>query len=407
VTVAETSKAGLSDLSDGSVRRYDFDWLRVLAVLLLFPFHTGRVFDTFGDWYVRNLETSDAITLFQAYVWRWHMPLLFVLAGAASWYALGKRRAGQYAWERVKRLLVPLIFGLLVIVPPQSWLGLRSHSVADPSFWAWYPNFFSFHAADPDGYRLGGFTLAHLWFILFLFVFAVVALPLMVGLRRPGGSRVIEPLARVSSVPGVILLAAVPWWLTVNLIDYPNPVYFLIVFLTGYVLLSDPRFGQAIDRHRHVALLLGPIAFLPLAYWETYGWPDWMSRELIDLATTYAEGFAPWFFLIAILGYGRHLLNRSGRVLNYLSEASYPYYILHQTLIVAIAFFVVRWDTSLGVKYVAILIGAGAATAVLYELIVKRTRITRALFGMRAKPASTPERSASGDSALASRPEGR
>jgi hypothetical protein len=88
--------------------------------------------------------------------------------------------------------------------------------VADPSFWEWYPNFFSFHAADPDGYRLGGFTLAHLWFILFLFVFAVVALPLMAGLRRPGGSRVIEPLARVSSVPGVILIAAVPWWLTVN-----------------------------------------------------------------------------------------------------------------------------------------------------------------------------------------------
>jgi peptidoglycan/LPS O-acetylase OafA/YrhL len=144
-----------------------------------------------------------------------------------------------------------------------------------------------------------------------------------------------------------------------------------------------------------------------VAYWETYGWPDWMSQGLIDLATTYAEGFAPWFFLIAILGYGRRLLNRSGRVLSYLSEASYPYYILHQTLIVAIAFFVVRWDTSLGVKYVAILIGAGAATAVLYELIVKRTRITRALFGMRAKAASTPERSASQDSALASRPEGR
>ena len=111
-------------------RRADIAWLRILAVLLLFPFHTARVFDIWEEFYVKNDQLSTALTYFIAFMEPWHMPLLFLLAGAASWFALGRRSGGRYAGERAKRLLVPFIFGLLVLIPPQSYLGLLSHRAA-------------------------------------------------------------------------------------------------------------------------------------------------------------------------------------------------------------------------------------------------------------------------------------
>ena len=177
-------------------RRYDIDWLRVLAVLLLFPFHTARIFDTFGLWYVKNDTLSEALTYFIAFVHPWHMPLLFLLAGSSTWFALGFRSAGQYTKERFIRLLIPFIFGVLVIVPPQSYLGLLGHTGYSGSFFEWYPNFFSINTSDMDGYFLGGFTPAHLWFIAFLFIFSLLALPLFLYLRRrDSGKRLMGWLA--------------------------------------------------------------------------------------------------------------------------------------------------------------------------------------------------------------------
>ena len=99
-------------------RRYDLDWLRILAVLLLIPFHTARLFDFWEPNYVKNAELSAGLTYQIAFIGPWHMPLLFLLAGAATWYALDFRSDGDYVRERFKRLLVPLAFGVLVIVPP-------------------------------------------------------------------------------------------------------------------------------------------------------------------------------------------------------------------------------------------------------------------------------------------------
>jgi fucose 4-O-acetylase-like acetyltransferase len=95
------------------------DWLRILAVLLLFPFHTLRVFNS-EPFYVKASTLSSAADWVISFTGVWHMPLLFFLAGCSTYFALRKRTAGQYALERVKRLLVPLIFGIFVLVPPQT-----------------------------------------------------------------------------------------------------------------------------------------------------------------------------------------------------------------------------------------------------------------------------------------------
>ena len=240
-----------------STRRYDIDWLRVLATLLLFYFHAAKIFYQWSPFYILNDPLSRPLSYVSLFIEHWHMPLFFVLAGAASWFALGRRTAGQYLLERVKRLLVPYLFGLLVIVPPQLYFALRHHrpDYAEP-YWQFYPRFF-----DPD-YTGGKFDMGHLWFILFLFVFSALALPLFLALKRDGGRRLVGRLAGSFSKPGMILLLALPIMLLNAVpLGYPNPVYFLIYFLYGYILIADERFAQAIDRHKLVALILGVVIY--------------------------------------------------------------------------------------------------------------------------------------------------
>ena len=364
-------------------RRYDIDWLRVLAVLLLFPFHTARIFDTHSNWYVKNALLSEALTYFIFYLHPWHMALLFLLAGASTWFALGFRSGGQYVKERFIRLLIPLIFGLLVIVPPQSYFGLLSHTGFSGTYLEWYPNYFSLNPADMDGYFLGGFALGHLWFILFLFLFSLLALPLFLFLRRHDfGKRLVGWLAAFCSYPGMIFLLAIPLYAVYRLIDfYPSPLYFITVFIYGFLLVADSRFEVAIDRHKAVALVLGPVLWLFVAYFQVFGgFPRVLPSWIIDV---YVNGFAAWFFLIAILGYGRQFLNFTNRFLKYNAESSYPVYILHQTVIVIVGYYVAQWTLGIAIKYAAILTIATGVTFIVYDLVVKRTNITRFLFGMR------------------------
>ena len=228
-------------------RRWDIDWLRVLAVLLLFPFHTARIFDVWGTWYVKNDQLSDALTYLVGYMNPWHMPLFFLLAGASTWFALRFRSGGKYAVERVKRLLLPFLFGLLVLVPPQTYFGLRNHSNYSESFLQYYPRFFEMIPADMDGYFLGGFTLAHLWFIIYLFIISLVALPLFLLLNRKSGQRLVGWLAAFCSLPGTIFLLAVPIIVMGSITDFnPDPFYYLTLFILGYILMADARFGEAI-----------------------------------------------------------------------------------------------------------------------------------------------------------------
>ncbi len=375
-------------------RRWDIDWLRVLAVLLLFPFHVARIFNNYEPFYVKNAEWSDALTYFISIVHPWHMPLLFLLAGTSTWFALSFRSGGQYTKERFIRLLIPFIFGLLVIVPPQSYVGLISHSDYSGSFLEWYPSFFSIQGDDMDGYFLGGFTPAHLWFIALLFIFSLVALPLFLYLRRrDSGKRLIGGLAAFCSLPGGLFLLGVVPYVMYRLIDFkPNPLYFITYFILGYILFADARFEKSIDRHKVIALVLGPVLWLFVVYYlMMVGLPEGLPSWSVEVIRAYDQGIVPWFSLIAILGYGRLFLSFSNRFLRYTAEASYPAYILHQTVIVIIGFYVVQWQSSVLVKYATILVAALIITTLIYGLIVKRANVTRFLFGMRLKKKQVEE----------------
>ena len=370
-------------------RLYYIDWLRLVAVFLLFFFHTARIFDPWENFYVHNDHVSPVLSyLFIQSIGPWQMSLFFLLAGASTYYALRKRSGGEYTRERFKRLLIPFVFGVLVLIPPQSYLGLLNHSDYAKSFLAWFPNFFTLKFEDVDGYFLGGHTWGHLWFILHLFVYSLLALPLFLYLNGESGQRWVSRIAGVFTKPGLIFLFPL---LPVLMNEFPevaggNPLFYIAFFVCGFIIMADLRFMDTMDKHRLILLLSGILPFAGvLTTSATSSWPTGMPEWADTLIDGYMDGFVPWYVILAMLAYGRQLLNFSNRFLRYFAEGAYPLYILHQTVIVIIGYFVVQWDFAAAAKYALIVALALAGNVLTYAVLVKRTNVTRFLFGMKPK----------------------
>jgi peptidoglycan/LPS O-acetylase OafA/YrhL len=373
-----------------NIRRHDIDWLRIIAVLLLFPYHVARIFNLDEEFYVKSATLSRGLSYFVEYLGPWHMPLLFFLAGASTWFALSHRNGAAYVGERFKRLLIPFIFGLIVLIPPQSYLGMAWHGGEPGSFFNWLPTFFHLDPVDLDGYFAGGLTFGHLWFIFHLFLYSLVFLPIVLFLKRGFGRKIVGLLARAAGKPLVILafgLVMLPGLLIPELAG-GNPILLGGIFLLGYMLVMDARFEKAVDKHKLAALILGPVACVAVAHLDVNnvalsGWAG-------DLYEIYVAVLIPWFFIVACLGYGRRLLAKGGALLKYAAPASYPVYLLHQTVIVAVGFGILKAGLGVPASFLAIMLGSLVVCLAGYEL-VRRVNVLRVLFGMKwisRKPAT-------------------
>src|SRR5689334_9677080 len=200
-----------------SERRHDLDWLRVFGVLLLIPFHVALIFvlQPYTIMYIKDTVNSPALASLTGFIHMWHMPMLFMISGASTYYALGFRSAGQYVRERFQRLFIPLAFGILTYVP--FTIYLQHSKTLSPQ--AGYLHFFNLDFAHIDG-MTGTFTPAHLWFILYLFVFSLIGLPLFTTLSSERGRAALETIGKLMRNPiglfalGILLtLAAATGWI--------------------------------------------------------------------------------------------------------------------------------------------------------------------------------------------------
>ena len=364
-------------------RRFDIDWLRVLAILTVFFFHCSRFFnDEF--WHVENSVKSFAATVFVIVVSQWIMPLFFILSAISAYYALGRRTNGQYIRERLRRLVVPLIFGIFVLSPPQIYLERHTHGQFDGSFLEFLPHYF-------DGfYGFGGnfaWMGVHLWYLLLLFVFSLLTLPVFRIMRK---ENFISRTTAFFMRPGFLFLLAIPIALMEILLSL-DPEGFgkgswggwaffslLLLFVIGYYVASDERSRQAIEKQRFFSLALGVVLTVIGFYLLTHGYEEDLKYFLLTL-----RAFNTWSWLLAILGFGsRYLSFTSGR-LKYLNEAELPFYILHQPVILIIGFFIVQWNAGILTKYAVIAACSFAVIMALYEILVRRIRVLRFLFGMK------------------------
>jgi glucans biosynthesis protein C len=370
-------------------RRYDIDWLRIAAVLLLIPFHSARVFDIGEAFYAKNDALSVTLSRFITFVAPWHMSLLFFLAGAASWFALGFRSGGRYVGERARRLLVPFVFGLVVLIPPQGYAGMLTNSSRDQSFWGEYGYFWT-HFTDLKGYD-GTWTPGHLWFILFLFVYSLLGVGLFLWLRRGSGRRLIGAFAAACRVPGVLILIPSVLLLLCNALPLDdlsgqNPVGYFVLIVLGFIVVSDERLDRAVARHWPYVLVLGVAGMaLRAGLWpatEEYSdlsWPDIVVNGIV-------YQFGVWMMIVGLLGLFDRVANRRGRLYGYAVEAAYPFYILHQTVIVLFAYVIVGLGLGIPLAYAVVACGSLVITLVVYDLAVRRWGPVRFLFGMKPRP---------------------
>jgi len=367
-----------------SERRYDLDWLRVLGVLLLIPFHVALifVFDPFTIMYIRDSVNSRMAEV-TGFIHMWHMPMLFMVSGAATYFALGFRSAGEYVRERLLRLLIPLIFGLLTYVPFTVYI---QHSDI-LSLQEGYAGFFRIDLEHLDGMN-GAFTPAHLWFILYLFVFSLAGLPIFQWLRSERGRGTIERLGTARQSPLSLIVLGIPLTLAAatGILGDMNPLYYFLVFSYGFVLAGDARFQAAMDKIVWVALLYGVFAaainiVMPIRNYAEWT-PQWMA-----LGLNYQMG--RWLLTLAAMGLGHRFLNRTSKFLRYASEAAMPFYLLHMTLSVVTGYFVIQLDEPVAIKYTLIVLVATGLTFAACE-VVRRWNVTRRLFGMKPVKKNMP-----------------
>jgi surface polysaccharide O-acyltransferase-like enzyme len=355
-------------------RRYDVDWLRVIAVFSVIALHSAVIF-SFGQFIVQHTQHTVTVDTLVIFFSIWVIPLLFVLAGAATKFSLDRRTPKAYSSERVKRLLLPFVIWFLVPLVAANIFG-----------WD-----FLFQLPGNPRFAIGHWYVVvgtgHLWFIIYLFLFSLIALPLFIFLRKPAGVRFISWLAHLCEKPGVIFLLAIP------LLGIPSAendnnllkLFYLFYFIYGFIIFSDARFGRAIDKQAWYALGAGVVLLVLFVYMDETK----TQNAFYNSVSGILDVFSRWIWVIAFLGLGHRFLNWTNRVLHYLSEAIYPLYILHYLILGLIGYYIAGLSWPVELKYLTILSLTVAATLLAYEFLVKRTNVTRFLFGMKPKKALT------------------
>lgn len=373
-------------------RLHYIDWLRVLAMISIFLFHCDRFFN-FGDFHVKNDVTSLLSSLHIAFFDQWMMPLFFIISGAAAYHALRFRTAGRFVTERILRIFLPFaILGLFVTSPPQIYLDRLTHSQFTGTFFEFFPHYF-------DGFVEFGGNFAwhgmHLWYLLYLFLFSLIALPLFLP-RKKTGKSLISGLATSFENPMALLLLFLPLAAIDILIDALGMGFsrgtggwsflsYLPLFIYGYLIFSNTRIQETISKYSTITLIIAVVLSIyglgmrfGVKSSLTFGTPFY-------ILTMCVRGLRAWCWIIAILGFGKRCLNFNNPFLGYANEAVLPFYILHQLIILIIGFFIVRWNLGILWKYLIIVISSFAAIMVIYQLLIKRINILRFLFGMRLR----------------------
>ena len=370
------------------------DWVRILAFGLLVLYHVGMYYVSW-DFHIKSPHAGSAIEPLMRLTNPWRMDLLFLVSGAAtSFMVLRDGASGLLLRSRAKRLLIPLLFGMLVVVPPQTWLEVMQKHQYTGSYGDFMALYLAGHKGfcDAAGKCLLLPTWNHLWFLPYLFLYTVL---LWLGLRR--WPAMLERLGTLiaQALQGFGLLAWPTLYLALTLLllrksfpqnysvwgDWFSHSQYLAVFLLGAVLARSPDLWRQMVQWRWPALALA------LAAWLTLVQAPWLAREAqlpMRSIGPWAYSVQQWCAIVAALGFAQVYLNRDSPARRYLTEAVFPVYIVHQTLILLLAHSFAPLALN-PVLEAALLVGLTFALSLSAFEMVRRARWSRPLFGLAAK----------------------
>jgi hypothetical protein len=330
------------------------------------------IFNTYGEPFYVFSAPVKAFSEFTVLVYPWWMTLLFTVAGISSSYALKRRNGKEYVKERVFKILIPLLFGIVIIIPVQSYIADVFHNGYVGGYFEHYAVFFT-KVTDLTGYD-GGFTPAHTWFMVYLFVISMVSLPIMQWYNR-----------RNKKIDGnkITMLMLLPMFMVILLM---TPILepggksvgeALACFLIGFFLLSLDEVQDKLVKYR-MPLAVSWIALMAL-------------RSLMNLSNIghglvwdIEQRILTWIGILAILGIGKRYLNFNNKFTQYFSLAAFPIYFFHQSVLVVVAFYVLKLTDIILIQFTSILIMSFIGTLLCYELF-RRFSVTCFMFGIKNK----------------------
>jgi hypothetical protein len=385
-------------------RRLELDWLRVAAFGLLILYHIGMFYVTW-DFHVKSPRASDTIEPLMLLVNPWRLDLLFLISGCATAFFLkpGEAGLGRTLRSRSARLLIPLVFGMLVIVPPQSYYQVvetLGYSGGLPAFWDRYLH--ADHSFCKDGKCLILPTWNHLWFVAYLWVYTMV-LAALIWVAPDVLVRARDALRRALDGAGLVV---VPWLLLAALRilmvsrfpsthalvdDWFNHATYLVAFLMGYVISEHlPSWERLVRwRWRSLAAALLSYGLLRLYFSSYFDFIPEMAWLRMLQRIVYAG--SQWAAIMAALGWARALCvgRADSRVRRYLTDGVFCFYIVHQTAIIVTAHNLAGLALPLPLEAALVVVGTLACCFLSYE-VARRVSWLRPLFGIPARVAAKP-----------------
>lgn len=380
--------------SDVRGRHYGLDWLRIAAFALLILYHIGMVFAPW-HWVIDTQRSYPALIPPMALLTPWRLSLLFAVSGYAS-RMLFVRSAGEGAFVRSRnlRLLVPLAFGMVVLVPIEMYIQVATRGYPY-GYWTFWTR---------DYWRVGQFygrefpSWEHLWFVVYLWAYTMVTMGLSRIGRLPGadparwigrGLRILWAPLTVMGFLRLALLFTVPEQQGL-FTDWPGHVIYYPMFLFGFTLAAQPRLWDAIERNWRLAALAAAVSGAWIVAAEMTWQGDAIPPHWGIAAERGADVVMGWTMTLVLFRLAERFWNRDHRWRRTLGEAVFPFYLVHHAAIVFFA-----WETlPLGLDpwtEFAILLGATAATCVVFYLVGSRIRWLRPFIGLRAaEPAIQP-----------------
>ena len=373
-----------------SPRRADLDWLRVLAFGLLIFYHAGMAWSGW-NWHVTGPDSLEGLREVMRFLNRWRMPLIFLVSGAAIMLALGDRTPGAFVRDRLKRLLLPLVFGMVVIVPPQVYLERLYRGQFTGSFLQWLPHAF-------DGvYPEGNMSWHHLWFVAYVLVLTLVLLPVFLWARSASGRAAVARAGRITARFGLqwlmtlplaastLWLAPVSWNVNGLVGDWHGLVSYGALLLYGAFIFGSSDLLAALQRQRFLSLAVGLLAYAILytGFFAGTVRPTIPSEVRPLFALLSAINVMAWLF--AIVGFAHFHLTRRPAFLAEATEAVYPFYLLHQTVTVIAVYGLLKFDVPPVAGFFAAVLLTFLGTALIYVGLVRPLWFLRPLFGMKAR----------------------
>jgi len=369
------------------MRRYELDWLRVFVFALLIFYHVGMFFVPWG-FHIKNNTVYEWLVYPMLFLNQWRLPILFVISGMGTYYALSKRNGFQFAWERIRRLGLPLAVGMLLVVPPQVYIERLAKKQFEGSYFFDYWPSEAFIGVYPEG----NLSWHHLWFLPYLLIFSLLLIPLFLFIRKHPQNKLTRLARNLIRKPFGIFWLIIPLYLceaflepffnvTHALIDdWFNFISSMILFFYGFLLISvQEDFWESVVVNRRRYLGLGCIGITVLMI-LIFGFKD---STVVHFTEALVKVFNLWSWILALFGYTAKYLNRSSKVLAYSNKAVYPFYILHQTVTLILGYYLMDMEWGFFSKFTIMVVGTFGFSWLIYEFGIRRWLWIRPLFGLK------------------------